>query len=262
MTTTDTTHVVAERSKTSRFASTAGGPLTVCCGLAAFAIAYVTPLQADVISWVGAVLIAAGALWGYLAATQLLRQRDRWRAASRSSTLFRDALYRRNSATLRGVLASIDAADSHTRISLYLKDHNGFHLSGRYSSNPEYNRPGRHFIPDGQGYLWSAWQHGIAGACDLPAKPDAHAAEVMRRSSLPHTVAHNLRMRSRAIYGCRIDHLGATDQPFGAVIIESDAPRGIPPHAPAALTESGVLHELCADMTAHVAGAVPQHPDR
>lgn len=258
---TTSTHLVTDTPTSSPVASTAGGPIAIACGLTALLAAYTKLLSHHAVGWIGAALIIIGAMWSYLASTQLLRQRNRWRAASRSNTYYRDAIYRRNSATLRDTLTSIGAIDSHTRISMYLKDDNGFHLIGRYSNNPEYNRPGRHFIPDGQGYLWASWQHGIAGTCDAPTDPEVHAAHNVRRSNIPPEQAHNLRMRSRSLYGCRIDHPGATNQPFGVVVIESDLPRGVLPDAPAALTASTTLHELCADMTGHVTGAVPQHPD-
>ncbi|MDP9331101.1 MAG: hypothetical protein M3P11_10745 [Actinomycetota bacterium] len=103
-------------------------------------------------------------------------------------------------ATLANHLLRLNDTD---RISLYKHERDIFVISGRYSKNPEYAKPGRPFYPDSEGCIMRAWQQGEAFVDDLPdpeSHQDAYVADLVNNWQMPLETAQNLRMKSRTLY--------------------------------------------------------------
>lgn len=108
------------------------------------------------------------------------------------------------------------------RITLYVHDDDGHFLPvGRYSSNAAYAKLGRSRYPDDQGCIGLAWNHKDFFRNDYP-DPTSNLEGykyACAADNLPADVAERLRMKSRLLYGHRIDD--AEGESLAVIIIES-----------------------------------------
>jgi hypothetical protein len=84
-----------------------------------------------------------------------------------------------------------------SRISLYIHDKNqSFVPFGRYSPNPEFQKPGRSYYPDKQGCISKGWQHGWHFENTFGETPYAHKKKNTNDYHIPVEVYDNLKMKS------------------------------------------------------------------
>jgi hypothetical protein len=121
------------------------------------------------------------------------------------------------------------------RISVYRHSQDGqdgnFELTGRYSKNESYSRPGRSLYPAHQGCMGKAWIEdlGWSAITNLP-NPKRDREEWLKRLNddfeIPPDVASKLRMPVRSIAAVRIDSaLG--EKRIGVIVFESTDPNRI-----------------------------------
>ena len=114
-------------------------------------------------------------------------------------------------------------AENTERITLYVHDSSGsFVPVARYSSNANYRSIARHKYPDDQGCIGDAWKNGRVfrnrypnAETQLDSYLDACEAEGISRE-----VASGLRMKSRLLFGHRVDDVGG-EKPLAVIIVES-----------------------------------------
>jgi hypothetical protein len=84
-----------------------------------------------------------------------------------------------------------------SRISLYIHDKKqSFVPFGRYSPNPEFQKPGRSYYPDRQGCISRGWQHGWHFENTFGDTPHAHKKKNTNDYHIPVEVYGNLKMKS------------------------------------------------------------------
>jgi hypothetical protein len=188
-------------------------------------------------AFIGAVVISgAGGLLGVREARNL--------RSLRKTVGVRDATLRQISdqlllerqdfrARVRGYLSELAAElgmDHNGRITAYKHDVGSFAILARYSPNPDYNRRGRPFYSDTEGFIGKAWREGEAFAADLPdASGDLRAyAETLthRGIGLPLEVLQPMKMKARCLAGFAIKDSKGLD-PIAVVVFETMTPRGL-----------------------------------
>jgi len=94
---------------------------------------------------------------------------------------------------------------------------------GRFSSNPEYRRPGSGAVPDNLGVLAQAWQHGDCYVSRLPdpmKDMDEYVRHSESRCGMPPERVRGLRMKPRALYALALEDNDG--QRVAVVVFESD----------------------------------------
>lgn len=91
--------------------------------------------------------------------------------------------------------------------------------AGRYSTNPNYRKVGRKYIPTGEGLVSEAWQSGNAFASDL-GEGDKFIENAVTKYNLAERTARNLNMKPRFLAAVRIDQKN-NNEPIGVLVFES-----------------------------------------
>lgn len=130
------------------------------------------------------------------------------------------------------------------RASLYCHGDASFILLVRTSRNPELRKIGRVRYPENQGVIGKAWTDGQAAFLGLLADRAAWEQQMVDQGIEPET-ASSLQMQSRSIVGVRIDDTSKSPpEPFGVIVLESTAPRGVTGTTLDKLAKSPVWHVL------------------
>lgn len=87
------------------------------------------------------------------------------------------------------------------RISVYSHNGRAFVMLGRYSENPEFDKPGRGIYPDSEGCISAAWQNGKAHFDNLPdpvIDEAAYNSAMRSQFNMNPATMHQVRMKSRS----------------------------------------------------------------
>ncbi len=98
-----------------------------------------------------------------------------------------------------------------------------FQLIGRYSENPDYNRPGRPMYPDDQGVIRDAWLDGDATASlpDPKTDEESYYRELEDEWGIDRSTAENFTMRTREYVACSL-YEPKNEHRVAVIVVESD----------------------------------------
>lgn len=116
---------------------------------------------------------------------------------------------------------------SSERITFYLHDDkSNFVVSGRFSFQPDYDKPGRLRYPDNEGTIARSWREITAFHHDLPDPDRANSSylKVCAEQGLSPETVNNITMKSRLYYGRRIPDARG-EKPLAVIIVESIEPK-------------------------------------
>lgn len=112
----------------------------------------------------------------------------------------------------------LEFAGQESRATLYIHDGvNKFIPFGRYSTNPQYSRPGRSEYPDDQGVIARGWQKGWY--FDSNKSADDYVLYNNREYGMPTGVLRKVKMKSKLFGVKRIENLQG--QPIALMLVES-----------------------------------------
>lgn len=101
------------------------------------------------------------------------------------------------------VLATLIGFGDTERISVYRHNGRSFEMLGRYSLNPEYQKPGRVIYPDNEGCIGEAWSstRGLRAFVDDLPNPTTSLGQYQARLTsewgVPEDTVQGMRMKSR-----------------------------------------------------------------
>lgn len=134
-----------------------------------------------------------------------------------------DEFYKMCCDLLRNIFDQYLDSFSNTRISLYEHSDGKFKLIGRYSNNPIFNKKGRDYYPDDEGFISMGWNNGkkyIKHLPDYNINPEEYLIRIKKHISFREEVLKNLNMKSRVYYVRSINNEDSR-LPYGIVVIES-----------------------------------------
>ena len=120
----------------------------------------------------------------------------------------------------RRMVVELGIDNTNTRVTVYLHrdDDEVFVPMARYSTNPQWAKPGRGAYPDSYGAIASTWHKRFHVNLKYPPDEAEWVKHVGAAEGVPREVAEAIRMKSVCIAGTRLDH---DHHCVGVVIIES-----------------------------------------
>jgi hypothetical protein len=124
--------------------------------------------------------------------------------------------------TQLGILSDKLRFGNTERISVYTQDSDAFIMLGRYSKNPEYQKPGRAIYPNDEGCIARAWRNGECFIADLPDPTqviDDYLGCLEEDWNIPRDTGQAFKMKSRSLSAFAIE--GSDRHRIAVVVFES-----------------------------------------
>jgi hypothetical protein len=116
------------------------------------------------------------------------------------------------------------------RISIYKHQGNHFTLLGRYSENPNFNKPKQYIYKEDEGLIGSGWSNGKAYIYDAPKWSGAGTEYInfmKKRCEITKKRLKQISMHSRSIFVKTINDTTTATNPDGLIVFESNNPKKV-----------------------------------
>lgn len=133
-------------------------------------------------------------------------------------------LWKENLRLLLQIIATHYGLGTRDRVSIYIHQHDEFHLLARYSTNPQLSSVRRPTYPAREGCLAQAWEHqAVLERIGFSPDNDEKYNQRQEQLGIPVEEAKRMRMKSRLYAGVRID----TFEPVAVLMFESLDTQGL-----------------------------------
>lgn len=170
----------------------------------------------------GIALNISGSIFTWKQNTGIRSLNNKYEKLSSWASNHKDGYFQILEETLKLLAENINFGDNE-RISVYKHDGSAFIMLGRYSSNPEFNKPGRAIYPDNQGCIGEAWRNGSVEAHSLPLAFDLYCQKLSQTWRFEREVVSSFKMRSRSIAAYGIN--SRSGRRVAVIVFESIDPK-------------------------------------